>query len=260
MAFRSVVTLSRRESEVAELVRDGLTNREIASRLFLSERTVEGHVSQICNKLGVRSRVQIATRLLDDEASGARVARAPARPFRVISRSVVPPMWLLAIMAVGAPLPVIAAVYPWLREPAAVPAIVLALAQTCLALLFLIVPGVALLGLWFGRLWASRVAVWGLIATGSLVLLVAGVSIGLAFRSREGFRPADGFEFAYAVAVAPLVLLHLAAAATLRRGGRFPKVLATAASAVWIVRYGYGLSLSSLVLWLLWVNQSDLDL
>ena len=46
MAFRSVVTLSRRESEVAELVRDGLTNREIANRLFISERTVEGHVAQ----------------------------------------------------------------------------------------------------------------------------------------------------------------------------------------------------------------------
>ena len=36
-----------------------MSNKEIASRLALSERTVEGHVEQICNKLGFNSRVQI---------------------------------------------------------------------------------------------------------------------------------------------------------------------------------------------------------
>jgi len=36
--------LSRREREVAELVAHGMTNREIAERLFISERTAEGHV------------------------------------------------------------------------------------------------------------------------------------------------------------------------------------------------------------------------
>ena len=44
--------LSRREKQVAELVADGLTNREIAERLFVSERTAEYHVEQIRNKLG----------------------------------------------------------------------------------------------------------------------------------------------------------------------------------------------------------------
>lgn len=53
--------LTRREREVAILVGQGLTNREIATRLFISERTAESHVEQIRGKLGFHSRVQIAT-------------------------------------------------------------------------------------------------------------------------------------------------------------------------------------------------------
>ncbi len=52
--------LTRREREVAELVKEGLTNREIAERLVISERTAEGHVEQIRGKLGFRSRAQVA--------------------------------------------------------------------------------------------------------------------------------------------------------------------------------------------------------
>jgi len=53
-------SLTRREREVANLVAEGLTNREIATRLFISERTAESHVEQIRGKLGFHSRVQIA--------------------------------------------------------------------------------------------------------------------------------------------------------------------------------------------------------
>jgi sugar lactone lactonase YvrE len=45
---------------VASLVAQGLTNREIASRLFISERTAESHVEQLRGKLGFRSRSQVA--------------------------------------------------------------------------------------------------------------------------------------------------------------------------------------------------------
>jgi non-specific serine/threonine protein kinase len=52
--------LSRRELEVAAMVSQGMTNRQIADALVLAERTVEGHVERIRRKLGVRSRTQIA--------------------------------------------------------------------------------------------------------------------------------------------------------------------------------------------------------
>ena len=55
--------LTSREWEVAELVASGLTNREIAERLVIAERTVEGHVERIRAKLNVRSRTQIAGRI-----------------------------------------------------------------------------------------------------------------------------------------------------------------------------------------------------
>jgi DNA-binding CsgD family transcriptional regulator len=46
---------------VADLVSQGLTNREIAQRLGIDERSAEGHVERIRDRLGVRSRAQIAT-------------------------------------------------------------------------------------------------------------------------------------------------------------------------------------------------------
>lgn len=56
--------LTRREREVASLVAQGRSNREIAGHLFLSERTVETHVSRILNKLDLTSRTQLAARVL----------------------------------------------------------------------------------------------------------------------------------------------------------------------------------------------------
>ena len=53
--------LSRREREVVTMVASGMTSKEIAQRLFIAERTAEGHVERIRNKLGVRSRTEVAT-------------------------------------------------------------------------------------------------------------------------------------------------------------------------------------------------------
>ena len=52
--------LTRRELQIAELVAEGLTNRDIANRLVISQRTAEGHVENILTKLGFTSRTQIA--------------------------------------------------------------------------------------------------------------------------------------------------------------------------------------------------------
>jgi predicted ATPase/DNA-binding CsgD family transcriptional regulator len=54
------VRISPREVEVARLVRQGLTDPQIAKRLFISKRTAEGHVESLRNKLGVGSRAEVA--------------------------------------------------------------------------------------------------------------------------------------------------------------------------------------------------------
>jgi DNA-binding NarL/FixJ family response regulator len=53
-------TLTRRETEVAMLAAQGRTNRDIATRLYLSVRTVEVHIDHILTKLGFRTRTQLA--------------------------------------------------------------------------------------------------------------------------------------------------------------------------------------------------------
>jgi non-specific serine/threonine protein kinase len=53
-------SLTRREIEIADLVTAGLTNRQIAARLVISERTADTHVGRILAKLGCTSRAQIA--------------------------------------------------------------------------------------------------------------------------------------------------------------------------------------------------------
>ena len=53
--------LSRREREVLTLVGQGMSNREIGTRLFIAPKTVEHHVSNILSKLGLRSRIEVAS-------------------------------------------------------------------------------------------------------------------------------------------------------------------------------------------------------
>ncbi|MFH7594144.1 response regulator transcription factor [Streptomyces racemochromogenes] len=55
-----LTSLSERERAVLELIGDGLTNRQIAKRLYLSEKTVKNHISRLLGKLGVERRVQAA--------------------------------------------------------------------------------------------------------------------------------------------------------------------------------------------------------
>jgi predicted ATPase/DNA-binding CsgD family transcriptional regulator len=52
--------LTRREREIADLVADGLSNKEIAAKLVISRRTAEGHVEHILSKLAFTSRAQVA--------------------------------------------------------------------------------------------------------------------------------------------------------------------------------------------------------
>jgi DNA-binding CsgD family transcriptional regulator len=63
-AHRTVDTgwarLTATERRIAGLVRDGLTNREIGTRLFVSPRTMQTHVSHVLAKTGLRSRVEVA--------------------------------------------------------------------------------------------------------------------------------------------------------------------------------------------------------
>ncbi|MEZ0076563.1 LuxR C-terminal-related transcriptional regulator [Planotetraspora sp. GP83] len=52
--------LTRRETEIATLVAQGLSNKDIAAALVISQRTAEGHIEHILNKLGFNSRAQVA--------------------------------------------------------------------------------------------------------------------------------------------------------------------------------------------------------
>ncbi|MGH3371148.1 MAG: response regulator transcription factor, partial [Nocardioidaceae bacterium] len=60
--------LTRREHQIAVLIGDGLSNREIAARLVISQRTAETHVEHILSKLGFASRAQVASWVTEQRA------------------------------------------------------------------------------------------------------------------------------------------------------------------------------------------------
>jgi DNA-binding CsgD family transcriptional regulator len=64
-----VAALTRREREVAVLVADGLTNAELARRLYIAPKTAAVHVSAILRKLGVSSRTEVYTAIGADTSS-----------------------------------------------------------------------------------------------------------------------------------------------------------------------------------------------
>jgi len=66
---RVAPSLTARQREVAALVTQGLTNREIGVELHITERSVESHMERIVTRMGFRSRAQIAAWYV---ASGGR--------------------------------------------------------------------------------------------------------------------------------------------------------------------------------------------
>jgi predicted ATPase/DNA-binding CsgD family transcriptional regulator len=69
-------SLTPRERQVALLVKEGLTDREVADRLAISRRTAEWHLKQVLNKLGFNSRAQVAAWIAYDETA----AKATGHP------------------------------------------------------------------------------------------------------------------------------------------------------------------------------------
>jgi DNA-binding NarL/FixJ family response regulator len=68
----SSLGVTPREIEVLDLVSEGLSNRDIAARLYLSHRTVEKHVESLLRKTGARSRTQLAAVRADALRPGNR--------------------------------------------------------------------------------------------------------------------------------------------------------------------------------------------
>jgi two-component system, NarL family, response regulator LiaR len=74
------LTFSRRERQIVRLVVLGLTNEEIAQRLFVAKSTVAGHLTAIFRRLGVRSRRELVARVLSGEDTLRRAVLAVAVP------------------------------------------------------------------------------------------------------------------------------------------------------------------------------------
>jgi DNA-binding NarL/FixJ family response regulator len=66
---RAATTLTNTERRIAELAADGLTNREIAERVFVSPKTVEANLGRVYRKLGLSSRAQLGRALDGDDST-----------------------------------------------------------------------------------------------------------------------------------------------------------------------------------------------
>src|SRR3954469_5309070 len=88
-----MASLTERERDVLELIGQGLSNREIAERLFLAEKTVKNYVTSVLAKLGMQRRTQaaawIARREKYPRAAAPSASRRSLRPFHRSSRSAI---------------------------------------------------------------------------------------------------------------------------------------------------------------------------
>jgi predicted ATPase/DNA-binding CsgD family transcriptional regulator len=78
MSRKLELGLTPREMHVARLVSEGLTDREVGERLFITRRTAEWHLKQIFNKLGFNSRSQVAAWVARDQAVGSAAESSTA--------------------------------------------------------------------------------------------------------------------------------------------------------------------------------------
>jgi DNA-binding CsgD family transcriptional regulator len=69
-AVTGLEALTASERRVAEMAAEGLTNREIAQALFVTEKTIEWHLGQAYRKLEIRSRSELPSVLREHEATG----------------------------------------------------------------------------------------------------------------------------------------------------------------------------------------------
>jgi LuxR family transcriptional regulator, positive regulator of biofilm formation len=72
--------LSNREAEVAELVSKGLSNKEVANQLFVTEKTVKFHLTNIYKKMSVKSRAQLIVWCLPHLGFVENESAQPTRP------------------------------------------------------------------------------------------------------------------------------------------------------------------------------------
>jgi DNA-binding NarL/FixJ family response regulator len=72
-----VGALTKRELEISDLITERMTNKHIAARLFLSEKTIESHIRSVFNKVGASSRVEVA-RIIEQHRRERDESASPA--------------------------------------------------------------------------------------------------------------------------------------------------------------------------------------
>jgi DNA-binding CsgD family transcriptional regulator/DNA-binding beta-propeller fold protein YncE len=93
--------LSRREKDIVALVAEGLSNREIAERLFISERTVDSHLEHVREKLAVNTRAQVAAWFVAQSHATARAVPS-LRPPQARRMPVFVPIAAAGLLVLGA--------------------------------------------------------------------------------------------------------------------------------------------------------------